>query len=403
MASAVTERSSQPDEAVRVRLGASAFTSRDTLLALAADPLVMVRVAVAMNPATPHGANQALASDPDERVRMLLARKVASELPGLSDDEQARLRSQALATLATLVEDEAVRVRSALADVLKDMPEAPRALVLQLAHDTAVPVSEPIIRLSPLLDAGDLLALLAARPHEKTTIAVARRAGLPEQVSDAIVATADTGAVRELLSNPSAQIRESTLDALVSRAALHVEWHEPLCRRPALPNGTARALSTFVAVHLVDMLARRVDLDPPLADELTHQVARQLASPRAGGETHAGASGVARQPGSQLGRDEAAVLAAAQCGDVRRTAFLLAAAADVPITLVERASTLRSAKGIVSLVWKAGFSMRTAGPLQAVLARLGPTATLLPGADGQFPLSVEEMRWHCDFLARPGR
>ena len=170
-------------EAARVRLGASASMSEEASLALATDPAVTGRAAVAMNPAAPHGANQALSADPDERVRAVLARKIASELPGLSREEQAHLRDQALATLAALVEDEAVRVRAALAEVLKEMPEAPRALILRLAHDSAVPVSEPVIRLSPLLDAADLLALLASPPHEETATAVARRAGLPEAVT----------------------------------------------------------------------------------------------------------------------------------------------------------------------------------------------------------------------------
>ena len=78
--------------------------------------------------------------------------------------------------------------------------------------------------------------------------------------------------------------------------------------------------------------------------------------------------------------------------DARGAADLLAVATGVPITLVERASTLRSAKSIVSVVWKAGFPMRVAGPLQAVLEQLGPAAMLLPGPDGQFPLSAEQMR-----------
>jgi hypothetical protein len=81
----------------------------------------------------------------------------------------------------------------------------------------------------------------------------------------------------------------------------------------------------------------------------------------------------------------------------------LAVAADVSLATVERATSLRSAKGIVSLAWKAGFSMRVAGLLQAALGQLGPAATLLPNASGQFPLTAEEMRWHCDFLAQSGR
>lgn len=395
------EDESLGEEAARVRLGASPCASEEKLLALAADSRVTVRAVIAVNPAAPHSVVRELANDPDERVRILLARKVAADLPGLSGAEQERLRDQALATLAVLVEDEAVRVRAALADVLKEMPEAPRDLILRLAHDSVVPVSEPILRLSPLLDSGDLLTLLASPPHTATAAAVARRAALPEEISDAIAATADTDAVRALLSNPSAQIRESTLDALVARAVLHAEWHEPLVRRPVLPSNAARALSSFVAAHLIAVLAQRADLDPWLADDLKRRVAERLA-PREDRAIGTGAPSSPRSSCCQSAANEAAMTAARR-GDARGTAVLLAIAAGVPTTLVERASTLRSAKGIVSLAWKAGLPMRDAGPLQAVLARLGPGSMLLPAADGQFPLSVEEMRWHCDFLTRLGR
>lgn len=389
-----------PDEARRVRLGASAITSGDVLLALATDQLVTVRAAVAMNPAAPQEVEQALAFDPDERVRILLARKIAGGLPGLSGNEQARVRQHVLEMLSVLVEDEAVRVRAALSDVLKDMPDAPHELILRLAQDSAVPVSEPVIRLSPLLDTADLLALLAAPPHEAAAAAVARRANLPAEVSDGVAATANTEAVRLLLSNASAQIRESTLDALVARATLHTEWQEPLIRRPKLPNQAARALSAFVADRLVELLAQRADLDPDLAGELRRRVAIRLAAPPEVDREEGVAFALRNGP---RGRDEAAVVAAARRGDERRAASLLASAAGVSVELVERAGALRSAKGIVSLVWKAGFSMQSAGPLQAVLGQLGPAAILLPAATGDFPLSPDEMRWQCEFLARPGR
>lgn len=389
------------DEARRVRLGASTATSGDILLALATDQRVTVRAAVAMNPAAPHEVEQALAFDPDERVRILLARKIAGGLPGLSGDEQARVRQHVLEMLSVLVEDEAVRVRAALSDVLKDMPQAPRDVILRLARDSAVPVSEPVIRLSPLLDVADLLALLAAPPHEAAEAAVARRANLPAEVSDGVAATANTEAVRLLLNNASAQIRESTLDALVARATLHTEWQEPLVRRPQLPNPAARALSTFVADRLVELLAARADLDPGLAIELRRRVTIRLAAP-SGADRDEIVPLRAFHP-APSGHDEAAAVAAARRGDERRAASLLASAAGVPVELVERAGALRSAKGIVSLVWKAGFSMQSAGPLQTVLGQIGPAAILLPAATGEFPLSPEEMQWHCEFLAQPGR
>ena len=69
---------------------------------------------------------------------------------------------------------------------------------------------------------------------------------------------------------------------------------------------------------------------------------------------------------------------------------------------MDRASSLRSAKGLVSLVWKAGFTMRVAVALQILLARLAPDTVLTAGPGGSFPLAVEEMRWQLEFLSRMG-
>ena len=198
------------DMAARVRLGASPQTAPELLLALAADPAVTVRAAVAMNAAAPCKVDQLLARDADERVRTLLARKLGSLIPSLPAEERDRLQGQALATLTQLVADEAVRVRSAIADAVKEMPDAPRDLILKLAYDSAMTVCDPVIRLSPLLTAEDLLALLSARPSTATATAVASRPGLSETIADAVAATSDTGAITALLANSSAAIREAT-------------------------------------------------------------------------------------------------------------------------------------------------------------------------------------------------
>jgi hypothetical protein len=119
----------EPDEAARVRLGASAATPAAVMERLAGDPAIMVRAALAMNPATPPRVNQVLARDADDRIRALLARKLATLAPQLSAGEQDELQDRAHAILISLVEDEAVRVRAAIADVIKQMPDAPRSLV----------------------------------------------------------------------------------------------------------------------------------------------------------------------------------------------------------------------------------------------------------------------------------
>lgn len=395
------------DEAARVRLGASAGVRADVLASLADDPLVTVRAALALNTAAPAEANKVLTRDPDERVRILLAQKLVTLLPGLSAADQANVYSETWAALAALVADETVRVRAIIADAVKELPDAPRDLVLRLARDTEISVYEPVIRLSPLLTTEDLLALVAMAPAAGTVLAVARRADLPLAVSDAIAATADTAAIRALLANPSAQIREATLDALVARSADHPDWHEPLVRRPVLPAKAARMLSEIVATHLLAELATRCDLPPALAKELHNRVAARLTlgTPLRGARSELTARQAVEKAHAAANRGElgeAALLAAVRRGDARYSAALLALAAGTPFSVVDRVCLLRSAKGLVSLVWKAGFTMRVAVPLQTLLAGLAPNAVLAPGPGGSFPMTVEEMSWQLDFLSRTG-
>ncbi len=432
------------DEAARVRIGANLTTPAEVLLRLAVDPSVTVRAALALNPSAPAAALGVLARDADDRVRALLARKLAALVPCLTEIEQSRLNQQTVAALTHLVADTAVRVRAAIAEVVKDMPNAPRALVLRLARDTAIEVSEPVIRLSPLLTQADLVALVAGNAPA-VALAVARRPDLAEDVADAVAATADDVAIRALLLNRSAQIRESTLDALIARAADHIGWHAPLVRRPVLSPRAADALSRIVADTLLAELARRADLPEAVTAELRTRLAARLSlrpatepSADAPGDTPTGTdgrtppdtststdagcmTGAATWTGGLAWTDaptptgvlssaralavagrltEIELLGVAGRGEAHLAAAMLAVAADVPLALVERVATLRSAKGVLSLVWKAGFSMRLAIPLQTLLARLGPVALLVPGPGGGFPLTVEEMRWQLEFLGR---
>jgi len=391
------------DEAARIRLAAHPGTPPNLLHRLTADPAVMVRAAIAMNPAATPAMHAALTADRDERVRALLATKVAQLLPTLDAQGQADAAGHARDTLATLMDDDAIRVRAAIADAVKALPDVPRELVLRLASDQALAVCDPVIRMSPLLTDGDLLALLAAPPHPMAARSVAARPGLSAAIADAVATQADTEAVRALLLNRSAAIQEATLDALVARAARHPDWHEPLVHRPALSKAATHALSRLVAAHLVQVLAERADLDPALAGELRARLLTRLGGPVA--RPPAAPPGEAdlmlslRRLHAAGGLGEHTLLDAARAGDVPRTAAILSVASGLPPSAIERAASLRSAKALVSLAWRAGFSMRAAAVVQAALGQLGPGALLGPAPGGGYPLTVSEMGWQIEVLS----
>lgn len=395
-------------EGTRVRLAASQSTPPECLRQLADDPAVTVRAALTMNPAVTSIAHT-LAQDEDDRVRALLGRHLAALLPDIGRQKHCRLEDQAVSSLMSLVTDEVVRVRAAIADVVKDMPEAPHDLILHLVHDTAMSVAEPIIRLSPLLTEEDLLGLLAAAPSPETATAVARRPQLCSRVADTIAFGNNTAAITALLSNRSAAICEATLDSLITRAIHYTEWHEPLVFRPYLSATAARALAGIVTGHILAELAQRADLPPDLADELAHAVNQepttgwQATPPPGKGPTIEEAMALARDIAASGMLTEDALIEAARRGEARICAAMIAVAGGVAAVVVDRACTLRSAKGLVSLIWRAGFSMRCAAGQQSLLLRL-PPELVLRGLEGDgFPLAVDEMRWQIEFLTRAGR
>lgn len=393
-------RSPANDEAARVRLAART-TDPDTLATLAQDPLPTVRAAVALNPAYAQAANLRLVRDTDIRVRTLLAGKVARLLPGLSGREHRAAQAHVHLMLQTLADDVVDRVRCAIAEALTTMPDAPRDIILKLARDPVGAVSDPVVRLSPFLTDADLLELLATPPRTGIAISIATRNGLSAAVAHDIAVHASSAAIAALLSNPSASVQEATLDALVGRAGDHPEWHEPLIHRPWLSFSALRTLSRLVTGQLLDALATRPDLPPGLAEELRDLVAQSLADPPPPLSDEAMLVNLHRLHGAG-DLNEIKLIEAANAGDNRLAAAILAVASGVPVATIDRAVQLRSAKGLISLASRAGFTMRAGVILQATLGRLGPGETLPPATDGDFPLSSSEMDWQIELLAEPG-
>lgn len=373
----------------RAALAGRTDTPPELLFFLGADRSPMVRARVASNRGTPPQADRVLACDEDVHVREVLARRIAALAPGLGPAATDRLRRMAWETLCLLAEDAVVTVRAAIAETLADMPDAPRDLVLRLARDTAPPVAEPVIRLSPLLGDADLLALIVTPPAAFTRRAVAGRAGLSATLADELARMADEAAIAALLANSSADIRDRTLDLLISQARGRMEWQAALVRRPFLSPAATAALAAIVAEEWAGILAERADLDPRVAAELRARLACRAARD---------ATRPARAPAEQADEAEQAFLAAAARQDADHCIRLLADKAGLDPALVARAARLRSAKALIGIAWRAGFSPAVALPLQVVVGGLPPEAALSPTETQDWPLSAEEMRWQLQAL-----
>ncbi|HLG86214.1 MAG TPA: DUF2336 domain-containing protein [Alphaproteobacteria bacterium] len=395
--------SASPLAADRRRAAGHTGVKPEFLYLLAQDPDSTVRAAVALNEATPVQADLLLARDRDSHVREDLAQKIARLAPGLTPDEQDRVRRATYEVLEILVQDQIARVREILAEVLKDRADAPAEIVRRLAHDCEISVAGPILQYSPVLTDNDLLAIINGDPIAGARSAIARRERVTECVTDAIESSNDVDAITALLSNPSAQIREETLEKLVDRAPGVVAWHDPLARRPRLPLAAIRRLAEFVASNLLAVLEARPDLDPELKRELSHVIATRLTdeaktSGTEGEDPIRAALKRARKlhDEGKLGDDPLAEAITARDRNFVRAA--LSIRSGLPLGAIDRVLTAHSAKGIVSLAWKAGLKTSLAVRLQTEFAHLNRASIMRALPDGAYPMTPDAMRWHLEFL-----
>ena len=226
--------------------------------------------------------------------------------------------------------------------------------------------------------------------------AIARRDNLAAPVADAVVASMDVPAVAALLRNPSAQIREETLDQIVDNAASVAGWHEPLVLRPELSVRAMRRIATFVARSLVETLVREHNIDAGLEAELKAAVEQRIKHEAAAEEPPA----VDLEDLLATGRlDEEAFGQAIAAKD---QAFLIGAFAHLSgltRAQVERVLASRSPPAVTALVWKCGLSMRLAMTLQRDVAQIPPQEILNARNGVDFPITPDNMAMQLNVFA----
>ncbi len=412
-----------PDIGVRRKLAARQDVKPEILYYLAEDAQPEVRLVIAGNEATPHQADELLMRAKDEVVRAELARKIARLLPGLPADAQDKARQRVIDMLEILARDEAAHVRTIVSEAVRSVADVPPEMVRRLARDAELAVASPVLRFSPLLTDEDLLDIISGAPPSGVLAAIAGRHRLGETVSDAIVAADDEPAIAALLANPSAQIREETLDLIVDRAPKRTSWHGPLVRWPTLPARVATRIASFIAQSLLDVLTSRADLPAETRAQVAAEVSRRLAKEAAAEgkgkaaepapETKTAKAADAKKAAEEEGEtveekvrrlkkegklNEDAVADAVDAGQRAFVRAALAVMAEVPIGVVDKIVSARSAKGVTALAWKAGLSMRLAVQLQTRIGGIAPRQALHPRAGKDYPMNTEEMNWQIEFF-----
>ena len=391
-------RARSADVAVRVNLAAREDAAPEILYYLTDDSSKSVRKNLAHNPATPVQANLRLARDEYDDVRMELARKICKLIPDMSGQETENLLEKTVQILEILAEDQVVAVRAIISETLKDTMVAPKHIVMALARDVEEIVASPILEYSPLLSDADLKEIMASGVAAGALPAIARRKGIVEDVSEAIVASLEVPAIAALLANPSAKIREETLDQIMDQAEAVEPLHEPLVTRLDLSLRAMRRIAGFVASSLVEKLVRKHKLSAEVEKELKSIVrsrideTRQFAQPsKEAGKSRAESLWAAGK------LDEDAMADAIDSKDLDFISAGLSLLAKYSPKKVAAMLASRNGKVVTSLCWKAGLSMRLAFTVQTKVARV-PRGDIINARNGmEYPFTDEEMDWQLSF------
>ena len=366
-----------------------------------------------------------LAKDREVAVRGALAQKVARLLPDLSADQASQIERLTLECLEALARDQATEVRGILSEALKELPGAPHGVINTLARDVELSVCAPVLQFSPILTDEDLSDIIMRGPVAGALSAIAGRKQISASVADAIARSDDEAAMTALLANPSAQIREETLDRILDQAPQHEPWHAPLVRRPRLPARAVARLASFVADNLLKVLRERTDLDPAAARALAEGVRARVN--RGAGGNGGGGAGVARGlvdfGEEELGhlpgdKDKAAERPSDKAARLNKEgkltekllegalaegdrAFVLAGLgelAQLPMPIIDRIIGTHAPRAVTSLVWRCGLSMRFARQVQLRIAQIPPKTALMAKEGVLYPMSDDEMRWQLAFF-----
>jgi uncharacterized protein (DUF2336 family) len=380
--------------AQRLALASNPSARPEVLYYLASDATSQVRRAVAANPSTPVQADEVLCADVSEEVRSDLALKIARLIPDMPADEVDRVREMTLAILDRLARDQLPRVRAIIAEELKNAIEAPYDVIRRLADDVEAIVAAPVLEFSPLLSDPDFREIIAAGRATEALAAIARRRNLSADIADDLAATLDVAAIADLLANKSAQVREDTLDQLISNAADVEAWHAPLVYRPELSVRAIRRIAGFVATSLVEILAGRTGLDSEIARDL-----RAIVNKRINTETGR-LQDEERTRAHKLDQrnllDNDALDDAIETSQRDFVTEALAIRSGLSRETVQKMLKKQNPKVITSLAWAAKLSMRTGMRLQTKIAGIPPNRILNARNGTDFPMSANEMQYEIE-------
>jgi uncharacterized protein (DUF2336 family) len=168
-------------------------------------------------------------------------------------------RQLAADILVGLLRTSNVEVRSRCALGLVRINDAPKTLLRYLARDE-IQVAQPLLEYGAGFDESDLIATARAGVQAHW-LAIARRRGLSEPVSDALLHSGDAVVIEAVLRNPTVRLSTNGVDLVVARSRQAPQLAPLLVSRPELRATQALVLFWWASFESRVHILRRFAVD----------------------------------------------------------------------------------------------------------------------------------------------
>ncbi|MGB0906940.1 MAG: DUF2336 domain-containing protein [Maricaulaceae bacterium] len=214
-----------------------------------------------------------LVKHPDAQTRAVAAQRICHHVrkTELTDTE----RKLAHDLLAFMARDAADLVRRALAVTLKNSPDLPHDVALQLAADIDS-IAVPVLEFSPVFTDEDLVEVLRSRAAAKVC-AVAKRPSVSGTIVSNIVRYGDSKSVAQLAANDGADISPSLAAHILDSYRDDDLISQAMVSRKDLPPSVIERLISQVSAEAAVIMTEQYDVAPDIAIEIA-QNSRERAT-----------------------------------------------------------------------------------------------------------------------------
>ncbi|MGJ4891185.1 DUF2336 domain-containing protein [Bradyrhizobium sp. HKCCYLS3077] len=258
-----------------------------------------------------------------------------------------------------LIDHIEVSARALLAQRLAPLDSAPPRTLHRLADDDAIEVAGPVLSKSERLDEAALIRT-AETKSQAHLLAISLRRVISRAVTDILLRRGNDEVVHSTVSNPGADVSQSSFDTLVDRASLDEGLAACLAMRPNLPRHLYLKL---VAKASATVRARLEAANPNLAQEVSSAVRTAGRRARSSAVALTSQTEIAHALVRSLhadGRlDDGLVLEFTRQGKFDEANAAVAAMANVPIAVAESIMIESRAEGVMILAKVAGLAWPT--------------------------------------------